>query len=311
MNKIKILFLAANPVESHPLKLDEEIRAITAKIQASEYRDALELISVWAVRPDDLLQALNQHKPQVVHFSGHGTQSGEIVVVGEDGQPKPIGTKALRALFRTLKDNVRVVVMNACFSRPQARAITRTIDCAVGMNASIGDRAATIFAASFYRAIGFGRSVQEAFEQGKTALLLEGVEQAEVPELLVRTGVDPGQLVLVDSTSQPPADKIPLYFARTAVWDPAAIEVNIFVQSRGKTYTVRVTPDVFLDEFVDDFVDQIGLSKSLPDGRRIRYYLYEQGSKEVLLSSNASFRQNRVQDGDTVNLVLRIHMGAK
>ena len=37
MNKIKILFLAAYP-DASPLKLDEEIRAITQKIRASEYR---------------------------------------------------------------------------------------------------------------------------------------------------------------------------------------------------------------------------------------------------------------------------------
>ena len=67
-----MLFLAANPAGTPPLKLDEEIRQITAKIRAAEYRDSLELVSRWAVRPDDLQQALLEVKPHVVHFSGHG-----------------------------------------------------------------------------------------------------------------------------------------------------------------------------------------------------------------------------------------------
>lgn len=55
MNHIKIVFLAANPAHTSPLQLDEEIRAITEKIRASHYRDALELIPALAARPDDLL----------------------------------------------------------------------------------------------------------------------------------------------------------------------------------------------------------------------------------------------------------------
>ena len=113
------------------------------------------------------------------------------------GSPKPVSTIALKALFTTLKDNVRVVILNACYSQMQARAITEVIDCAIGMNDSIGDQAAITFAASFYRAIGFGRSIQEAFEQGKIALLLEGIPEENTPEILVKAGIDPSRIFLV------------------------------------------------------------------------------------------------------------------
>jgi hypothetical protein len=191
------VFLAANPAATNQLRLDEEIRAITEKIRVSEHRDMLELTSMWATRPDDLLQALNQHRPHIVHFSGHGSSTGEIILVDNSGNPKPVTTQALKALFTTLKDNIRVVVLNACYSQLQARAITEVIDCAIGMNAAIGDKAAIVFAASFYRAIGFGRSVQEAFDQGKTALLLEGIPEENTPELLTKIGVDPHKLFLI------------------------------------------------------------------------------------------------------------------
>ena len=197
MTECRILFLAANPAGTAPLALDEEIREIEARIRAAEYRDTLKLVSKWAVRPDDLLQSLNQHRPHVVHFSGHGSPSEEILLKDAAGQPKPVSKAALVSLFTTLKDNIRLVVLNACYSRPQAEAIVGVIDCAVGMKQAIGDRAAITFAASFYRALGFGRSIQEAFDQGKTALLLEGIPEGDVPDLLLRDGVDPSRIVLV------------------------------------------------------------------------------------------------------------------
>lgn len=195
--KCKLLFLAANPTGTTQLALDEESREIDQKIRASEHRDALELIAKFAIRPDDLLQHLNQHRPHIVHFSGHGTATEEIVLLDKDRNAKPVSAAALKQLFKALKDNIRVVVLNACFSRPQAKAITEHIDCAIGMQRAIGDAAAITFAASFYRAIGFGRSVKEAFDQGVLSLMLEGIPEERTPKLLTRDGVDPATIYLV------------------------------------------------------------------------------------------------------------------
>jgi hypothetical protein len=112
-----------------------------------------------------------------------------------------VSKAALVHLFRILKDNVRVVVLNACHSRPQAEALAETIDCTVGMNRPIGDQAAVVFAASFYRALGFGRSVKEAFELGRAALLLEGIPEDQTPELLTRPGVDAAGFRLIAPTA--------------------------------------------------------------------------------------------------------------
>ncbi|HTI15079.1 MAG TPA: hypothetical protein VL461_10995 [Dictyobacter sp.] len=102
MNTIKALFLAANPSITSKLGLDEEIRSITEKVHSAEHRHSLELISAWAIRPDDLLQSLNTYKPQIVHFSGHGSPAGEIVLVNGDRLPKPVSAQALKFLFTTL-----------------------------------------------------------------------------------------------------------------------------------------------------------------------------------------------------------------
>jgi CHAT domain len=200
MQKIKALFLAANPKSTNRLAIDEEMHEIERKFRAAEHRDALVFQSAWAVRPDDLLQLLNQHQPHIVHFSGHGSSVG-LSLVGDDGQERLVTTQALKRLFTTLKDNIRLVFLNACYSHEQAQALIGTIDCVIGMKESIHDNAAIAFASSFYRAIGFGRSIQEAFDQGITSLLLEGIPEENLPELLVKQGVDAKKVTLIASAN--------------------------------------------------------------------------------------------------------------
>ncbi len=198
-----ILFMAADPDGVTKLALGKECRAIREKIRASDFPKALDFKTEWAVRPDDLLQYLNEYRPHVVHFSGHGSTSEELILHNDADQAKPVSKEALRSLFTTLKDNIRLVVLNACYSRLQAEAIVEVIDCAVGMKKAIGDQAAIVFAASFYRALGFGRSVKEAFDQGRTALLLEGIPEENTPELLVKGGVTAAHVFLAGPAANP------------------------------------------------------------------------------------------------------------
>jgi hypothetical protein len=193
-----IVFFAANPQSTTQLDLAEEIRAITEKIRASKHRDSIDFVTALATRPDDLLQYLNEHDARAVHFSGHGSGTPGLVLQDETGQIALVDAAALRALFKVLKGNVRLVVLNACDSLEQARGIAKEIDCVIGMRASIGDEAARIFAASLYRAIGFGKSVQEAFDQGKTALMLHGIPEDKTPILLCRRGVRASMVQLVN-----------------------------------------------------------------------------------------------------------------
>jgi hypothetical protein len=198
---ITCLFLAANPQDTPALRLDREIREIEAKIRASDHRDVLKLVSAWAVRPDDLLQMLNVHRPQIVQFSGHSTTTGSIVLENDQGETVIVSERALQALFTTMKDNIKLVILNACYAEIQARSIASVIDCVIGMSAAITDEGASIFAASFYRAIGFGRSIKAAFDQGVTALLLANSSDTEMPQLLTRSGIDPDTVVLIKTNA--------------------------------------------------------------------------------------------------------------
>ena len=65
------------------------------------------------------------------------------------------------------------------------------------MNAPVNDDSAIAFAGALYGAIGFGRSIEQAFEQGKLAVSLNNLEGENTPELIRGRGVDPAQIILV------------------------------------------------------------------------------------------------------------------
>lgn len=207
MSKVKILFFAADPNSAPPhgraprLLLDEDIREIRVKVRASEHRDALEFDYRLAARQDDLLQALNEVRPHIVHFSGHGWSNGLVMMDSRGRRPHPVDVVLLTDLFRVLPGQIRVVVLNACLSHPQAEAIARVVGCAIGMRGEISDEAAIAFGAAFYRAIGFGHSIQTAFDQG--CLALPSTER-DRPRLVVRPDVDAARLVLVSAAGKPP-----------------------------------------------------------------------------------------------------------
>ncbi len=166
-----ILFVAANPLTTDRVQLDQEARDIEQKIRASEHRDFFSLKTRWAATVDDLLQALLEDKPGVVHFSGHGNADPPgIVLHGENGGHQLVSADVLKNIFACSGDHVRVVVLNCCHSEQQALAISEVVDYVVGTTRAISDEAARTFSASFYRGLGFGRCVRTSFRMGWTAV---------------------------------------------------------------------------------------------------------------------------------------------
>ena len=167
---MKILFLAANPLSTSYLNLEEEAREIEEGLKRSKLADQFEFIQRLAVRPRDLRGALLEENPFIVHFSEHGKGSAGLVLVDKTGQPKPFTGRALAGLFIQFP-NIKCVLLNACYAEIQARAIVKHIDYVIGMKDTIGDDAAIAFTTGFYDGLGYGRDIEDAFELGRNAIL--------------------------------------------------------------------------------------------------------------------------------------------
>jgi len=187
---VRVLFLASNPIDQTPLRLSEEVRTIDERLREGELRERFQLEQQWALRLSDLSQAMLRHAPHVVHFSGHGTSKDGLIFEDDRGGSAAASIAAGAELFRILRDEIRCVVLNACHTQPQAEAIAEHIDCVVGTSLAIGDEAAIRFAGGFYRGIGFGRSIETAFDLGVNEIDLAGLGEAQTPRLRTRAGVD-------------------------------------------------------------------------------------------------------------------------
>ena len=173
----KILILEANPHQY--LFLDKEIRELRRVIDEASDRTKFLIKDGAAARKDklhELLLALEDKEPKdesiIVHFCGHGIGEKGLVFEDHKGESDLVGTKTLADFFELFKDKVACVVMNACYSEKQAKAINKHIKYVIGMNQAIRDDTAIAFSIGFYRALGYGKSFENAFKFGKNAIQL-------------------------------------------------------------------------------------------------------------------------------------------
>jgi hypothetical protein len=162
---MKILILEANP--KRDLDLNQEIRDLKDAIQRASDRQEFEIEVGLAVRSTDLQDLILKFEPNIIHFCGHGT--------GEDGLvflDRKISTDALSELCELCQKHLECVVLNACYSQVQADEIVKHINYVIGMNQTIRDDAAIAFSIGFYRALGYGRSIEDAYKFGKNAIQL-------------------------------------------------------------------------------------------------------------------------------------------
>ena len=197
----KILILEANPHKE--LDLNKEIRDLEDVIQQSRDREQFQIKVCLAVRSDDLQQRIlafeaqePQDSPMIIHFCGHGT--GEQGLVFRD---QKISTDALSNLLECFKNKVNCVVLNACYSEVQANEMIKHVKYVIGMKQAIQDKAALAFSIGFYRALGYGKSIENAFKFGCNSIQLAISESSKSREAIASTI---RKLVPTDSVKETP-----------------------------------------------------------------------------------------------------------
>jgi len=220
MDKHTILFLAAH--QTGTAQLDREARSIQAELAGSGHRDHFQFVTRWAAEPLDLLRLLRRLAPAVVHISGHGShdvdQPGRtdpearpgVHFVTLDGRAQWVSAEAIAETLGVAGTSVKLVVLNAHYSKVQAEALLCHVPCVIWMAGSLDDRAARSFAKGFYGGLGDGVSVADAYKHGRAAIGLEGSPDANRLRIEVREGIDAGKLVLtanqIETGTQPAVD---------------------------------------------------------------------------------------------------------
>ncbi|WP_282947183.1 CHAT domain-containing protein [Cellulomonas endometrii] len=210
---LRVLYLTANPeavetTTTHPdgtvattgtwLRVDYEVRQVKDQLKKSKYRDLVTIEHLPAATTMDLLEGLNEHRPHVVHFSGHASTFGVLMENDEgstSGQDLEFGL--LARLLSATDTPPTLLVLNACESLAGADDLLQTVPTVVAMSEEINDASAVVFAARFYSAIASAQSVAAALAQGRVAMESASLDGSDLPEARARDGVDLASLVLV------------------------------------------------------------------------------------------------------------------
>ncbi len=185
-----ILYLVAQPRNTNALGSYQEMREVERLLQLGRDRERFRLEHCVAARLRDIGQALGDYWPQIVHFAGHGRDDGSLALEDDFGRASFVNPAGLANLLGEFAASVRCVIVNACHSLALAEAMSEQIDYVVGMRSEILDVASVQFSVGFYQGLFAGKTVPDAFRQGRALVQAEPITNSEykVPILLVRRG---------------------------------------------------------------------------------------------------------------------------
>lgn len=172
----KILILTANPGGTERLRLGNEVKIIQAELARAENRESFKVVHIPDASEWDLRKAILDHDPYIIHFSGHGDETG--LIFEDEGKPSLVKGEVLAEVFEQCAGHLECVILNACFSENQALAIAQHINYVVGIRYSILDSAATWFSELFYNAVFTKKPISRAFSSGRAAVRSKKPEES-------------------------------------------------------------------------------------------------------------------------------------
>ncbi len=169
-SRVNVLLVCANPRGTDPLRTAEEERVLKEAVRLSPHRDRISITVLNAATIDDVRRELLRQPFQVVHFSGHGTDSG-LVFEDTSGRLMVPDSAALAELLH--RRGASTALLNACYSLATGSLASIGLDYTIAMEGPIGDDAAIEFTRGFYDAIGAGLAIPEAYEEGLSCARLK------------------------------------------------------------------------------------------------------------------------------------------
>lgn len=210
VEELRVLYLTSNPLledREEILRVDAEVARVQRAVRGALHRDYLQIAHRPAANPDDLLDGLNDLRPHVVHFSGHGSWGSVLMDNSDvvDPQGVDLTLNQLGRAIGTIDRPPVLAVLNACYTADTAADdLLPFVSVVIAMSDSVSDEASALFAARFYAAIASGLSIKKAFDQAQLAVELGGLdEDSWMLTLLHRDDVEPDEIVLVRPPTAP------------------------------------------------------------------------------------------------------------
>lgn len=160
---IPVSCLFSDPVRGSKIRIDREAR----QFREIEDLGGIRVLMRHAVRTTDIVRALLQDRPRILHVGGHGTTDGRLVFEDEQGGYAVVDAAVLAEAIAATGETLDCVVLNSCFTGANAQAFRGATRAVAGSVTALADGCALAFARGFYTAIGVGQPVEKAFEAGR------------------------------------------------------------------------------------------------------------------------------------------------
>jgi hypothetical protein len=182
---LRVLVLAASPLDQPPLQVDREWEALRAALAGLQRRGLVLLERLEEARLSRLRARLRQGEYHVLHVVGHGrydprAQSSVLLLEDErDSRASRETTAAELARLLVGHHSLRLAVLNVCegarggpdpYAGTAQTLVRRGVPAAIGMQFSISDGAALEFAAELYRALADGVPLEAALTDARNAV---------------------------------------------------------------------------------------------------------------------------------------------
>lgn len=164
-SEVRVLCLAAQPGDKARLRLGAEYREIVRETRGSRVVPTIRQ----AVQYEDLDACLYDARPHILHFSGHGTAGGEILLEDHGGFGHPLGAAALARVLAAF-GRLSAIVLGSCHTAAAARPLLAVSDVVVGASGPLHDICALHFTRHLYRGVAAGEPVARAFAAATAVL---------------------------------------------------------------------------------------------------------------------------------------------
>ena len=197
--RLKLLAVAASPKDQAQLDWRKEFSVLKEALDGLVKTRSVDLAFCEGATREALHMALAEHKPDVVHYVGHGAYSterdlGVLLLQDEKGGSVPVTAHDAARLFRHY--GVNLVFLNACETARGSWAglapalVRREIPAVLAMQWPVEDRAAIRFSRHFYQALASGRTIDECVSEGRVGAAAGGSDAMAwaAPVLFLRSG---------------------------------------------------------------------------------------------------------------------------
>lgn len=185
MNKpinIPVIFLAfANEQvdDNHRLQaLAREQDELEKALNVARRAGLCEVIVKPNASVDNIIETFQEYRDRICifHFAGHA-DGYQLLLEGRDGENVIAQGEGLVDFFQSQK-SLQLIFFNGCSTEKQTKELRdKGVPAVVGTSSSIPDDDAVIIARNFYRSIGGGASLDQAWQEAVSKFKMEGAGQ--------------------------------------------------------------------------------------------------------------------------------------